>query len=279
MLQKSGKYPKQSPSVKADGVSSTNWTATGRCSCGSQQGFHVCPFDGACPGGTVNGSSRDTQCISGHGGLLCQECTGGLVKRFGDTCSECGENEGVIVLAGSLSGLALFFLLAGLAWKACMRGKRKAAAKEAMHKFRAGWQRRMIAFRTFFGFVQVVSRMSVTYRFTFPPKVQELFDALSFFEYLDFFSVAMRPGCLFQPNFYTRLYTKTLTPLGVLFAIYAAYRCSKSLTTKGWLFDVMFLISFIVFPSLCNTLFSALDCRMYEDGVRGLARHLNSPGN
>jgi hypothetical protein len=92
-------------------------------------------------------------------------------------------------------------------------------------------------------------------------------DALSIFEVVDIFSVLGSPNCLVQPTYFVQLYTKVLTPVSLLVVVFAAYRGSKSERIKAWFFDAFIIISFIVYPSLCNSLFSYFDCKAYEDGV------------
>jgi hypothetical protein len=117
---------------------------------------------------------------------------------------------------------------------------------------RKAFQRRTVPFRTLLGFA---------------PAVGALLDALSIFEVVDIFSVLGSPNSLVQPTYFVQLYTKVLTPVSLLVVVFAAYRGSKSERIKAWFFDAFIIISFIVYPSLCNSLFSYFDCKAYEDGV------------
>ena len=127
---------------------------------------------------------------------------------------------------------------------------------------------------TSFGFVQVASRVSTTFRFTFPAPVRRLLDYLTIFEFINPFNFATSPGCLYSMDVYERLFVQTAVPLMVLGIIYAAYRCTRSSGFKSVLFDVFFLLSFVVYPSVNNALFTFFDCKVYEDGeVRGIKPH------
>jgi hypothetical protein len=127
-------------------------------------------------------------------------------------------------------------------------------------------QRRTVPFRTFLGFVQVASRISVTFRFTYPKLVDDFMAMLSLFELGDLLSMIGKPNCLFTVSYFDQLFFKVVTPLIVLLVLFGVHRCSKDDSIRDLSFDAFVLVSFIVYPGVCSTLFTYFDCKTFEDG-------------
>jgi hypothetical protein len=227
--------------------------------------FHPCPPQAACIGTAII-SDVDDQCGDGYVGLLCRTCDTGFVIKVNQKCGKCEDGEGVRNLGIALVVLAFIAIGAVRGWFMYQQTF-KLTAEQMRNYARKALQRRTVPFRTLIGFVQVVTRLPTTFRFTFPPAVGALLNALSIFEVVDIFSLLGSPSCLVQPTYFVQLYIKVLTPVSLLIVIFAAYWGSKSERVRAWFFDAFIVISFIMYPSLCNSLFSYFDCKAYEDGV------------
>eukprot|EP00935_MAST-01C_sp_MAST-1C-sp1_P000498 g498.t1 len=88
---------------------------------------------------------------------------------------------------------------------------------------------------------------------------------MAVFEVIDVFAFVSEPSCLFEPNFFDSLYFKVCAPLAVMCFLAVATNVVTDPKTKAKFFDLFVVISFSVYPGLCNSLFVYFDCRTYED--------------
>jgi len=215
-----------------------------------------------------NGSKHacDQQCRAGHTGLMCMVCAKDYVKKLGDSrCVKCDDGEGLRGLIGVLAFLAIFLTLATWAWNR-FKKKHQNSMVSWKRDLRRAVQRRTVPFRTFLGFVQVASRISVTFRFTYPKLVDDFMAMLSLFELGDLLSMIGKPNCLFKISYFDQLFFKVVTPLIVLLVLFGVHRCSKDDLKRDLSFDAFVLVSFIVYPGVCSALFTYFDCKTFEDG-------------
>jgi hypothetical protein len=192
-------------------------------------------------------------------------CVGGYVKKLGDRCFKCEDGEGVRGLIGALVAFAVFAILVTWAW--CRySAKNRDSTVDMQRHLRRFIQRRTVPFRTLLGFVQVASRLPTTFRFTFPKVVEDFMAMLSFFELGDLLSAIGKPNCLFEVSYFDQLFFKVATPMLVLLVLFGVHHLSKNDSTKEMCFDAFVLVSFIVYPGVCSTLFTYFDCKAFEDG-------------
>jgi hypothetical protein len=239
------------------------WRATN-----STTTFHPCPARAACVGeiiGDYNKHAADQQCRAGHTGLLCMVCAENYVKKIGNRCVKCEDGEGLRGLMGVLAFFVVFFALAALAWYSYKK-KHHDSMDALTRDLRRAVQRRTVAFRTFLGFVQVVSRIPITFRFTFPKLVDDFMAVPSFFELGDLLSMIGKPNCLFKVSYFDELFFKVVTPLVVLLLLFGVHRFSKNSSSRDLSFDAFVLVSFVMYPGMCSTLFTYFDCKAFEDG-------------
>jgi len=116
--------------------------------------------------------------------------------------------------------------------------------------------------RVLFSFVQIISRVPVTFRLSIPPAVLKFLRYVQFLEIFDLFSFLGNVECLVGSDFISRLVVKVIGTLVVLVAIAISYAVFK----KAWLMSSMLTLSFLVYSSVTSTLFQFLDCQTFEDG-------------
>jgi hypothetical protein len=240
------------------------WRATN-----STTTFHPCPARAACVGEMIAGkgskNATDQQCRAGHTGLLCMVCAENYVRKLSDRCVKCDDGEGIRGLIGVLSFLVSFSTLATWAWYRYKKKHRDSVASW-QRELRRAVQRRTVPFRTFLGFVQVASRISVTFRFTYPKLVDDFLAMLSPLELGELLSMIGKPNCLFKVSYFDQLFFKVATPLILLVILFGVHLCSKSSWKRDLSFDAFVLVSFIAYPGVCSTLFTYFDCKTFEDG-------------
>ena len=128
---------------------------------------------------------------------MCDE-TNGFVLRADDACSQCDAADKRVAVA-LLIGLPLvilagiFILVKKLVHLAGWKTK-----ADIMHGLQENFDRRSSKIRILIAFTQVVSRMAVTFRLTYPPIVNEFLKWLDVFEIFNIFKfVHGRPGTPF----------------------------------------------------------------------------------
>eukprot|EP00937_MAST-01D_sp_MAST-1D-sp2_P007039 g7039.t1 len=97
-------------------------------------------------------------------------------------------------------------------------------ARRKAWDLRGAWMKRAIKVRILFGFVQVITRMTVAYNLRMPSAVAQFFRYLSFFELIDISSLAVNFSCLIDTNYIDKTYVKlTLAAfvVGMLLCWYA----------------------------------------------------------
>jgi hypothetical protein len=250
--------------------------------------FYQCPSIDACPGGafttkaagsdrhlgdegSAGRSARDGQCKKGHVGVRCEMCdeANGFVPRADGSCSQCDAADKKVALAlliglplVAIAGILVFVkLLAHFAqWK---------TNEEIMSGLQDNFDRRSSKIRILFDFTQVVSRMAVTFRLTFLPIVNEFLEWLDVFEFFNIFQFAFIPNCLYTMDYYDQLAGKVLGPTFVLLVCYFGFKIGK----QRWMYEVFLVLSFVCYPSFCDSLFLFFDCKLYEDGENYLVMY------
>jgi surface protein len=243
--------------------------------------FYQCPSIDACPGRAFAsnsgrrldgaGSARDGQCKDGHVGVRCEMCdeTNGYVLRADNSCSQCDEGDKKLAIV-MLIGLPLVTVTGGVVFVKVLAHfadwKPKA---DVWHGLQANFDRRSSKIRILIGFTQIVSRMAVTFRVTFPPIVNKFLKWLDMFEFLNIFQFAFIPNCLYTMDYYDQLAGKVLGPTFVLFICYFGFK----LTKQRWMYEIFLVLSFVCYPSFCDSLFLFFDCKTYEDGENYLVMY------
>jgi hypothetical protein len=223
--------------------------------------FHPCnPLSpGECAGAPIpSNGTRDAQCATGHTGPKCSACdaASGYVRKFGGTCATCAPGEGEMLL---LVAPAVLLVLAAIAY--CVsRFVSAGALSTAMAK-------RTIKSRILFGFVQVLTRMALSYNLQMPPAVSKFYDSMSFLEAVDVTSWISSASCLYTANFITKVYSQTGLALAILLLFIGWLASGRHKTACV---NLALLLSFLIYPPMMSTLFFALGCTEYEDGERYL---------
>jgi hypothetical protein len=254
--------------------------------------FHACnPLDkGECKGAPIpSNGTIDAQCATGHTGPKCSACNtaNGFVRKFGGTCATCapGEGEALLLVAPITLGVLALIVY-------CISRKVSAQA------LRLYLEKRSIKSRILFGFVQVLTRMALSYDLQMPHAVAQFFRALSFLEVVDFTSWFSAVNCLHSSNFITKVYLQTGLALIVLLGFLLWYGAGSiflmldedgngSVSCKEvtrWLrsgckkdskpptksmvtcMNLVLLFTFLIYPSITSTLFFAFGCTEFEDG-------------
>jgi hypothetical protein len=229
------------------------WRATNTSSV-----FHQCPLVIACPGQGFN-NSRNAQCKFGHFGVRCELCDEeeGFVIRPDGTCEQCDAKKRrttmilfVVIPLVIITSAWLFIRWMG--WK----------HNEVLGILRDIFERRASKFRILIGFTQIVSRITVTFRLSFPRVVVDLLRLLNVFEFLNIFKFVFIPNCLYSMGYYDQLICEVLVPAIILVLAMAGYRISG----KAWMYELFLLLSFVCYPAFCESLYGFFDCQEYEDG-------------
>jgi hypothetical protein len=134
--------------------------------------------------------------------------------------------------------------------------------EQIMAGVRDNFDRRASKFRLLVGFTQIMSRIGVTFRITFPPIVMDFMAWLNIFEFVNVFSFAFIPNCLYSLNYYDTLLGSVAGPSFVLLITFVGYK----LTRRRWVYEIFLVLSFTSYPSFCDCLFRFFDCEEYADG-------------
>jgi hypothetical protein len=206
-----------------------------------------------------NYKGRSTQCKHGHVGLRCELCDDkeGFVIRPDGTCEQCDVQKRrttaiifVVVPLTIIIGAWLFICWMG--WK----------RDEVLGIIQDNFDRRASKIRILIGFTQVVSRITVTFRLTFPPIVMDFLRWLNVFEFLNILQFVFIPNCLYSMDYYYQLICEVLGPAALIMLAFLGYR---TYNLRG-MYELFLLLSFVCFPSFCESLFRFFDCQDYEDG-------------
>jgi hypothetical protein len=225
--------------------------------------FYQCPLVAACPGKAFNMSAttmtRDAQCKFGHAGVRCELCDEekGFVIRPDGTCEQCDAQKRrttiiMFVVVPLVVITSAWLFIRWLGWK----------NDEVLGIVRDNFERRASKIRILIGFTQVVSRIKVTFRLTFPPVVMDFLRWLNVFEFLNIFKFVFIPNCLYSMDYYDQLICEVLGPAVVLVLAFVGYRTYN----RQWMYEIFLILSFVCFPAFCESLFRFFDCQEYEDG-------------
>jgi hypothetical protein len=250
--------------------------------------FYQCPSIDACPGGaftpeapgsdrrlgnagSAGRSARDGQCKKGNVGVRCEMCdeANGYVPRADDSCSQCDADDKKLALA-LLIGLPLGTVAGGFVFVKVLAhfAEWKTNAK-IMRGLQDNFDRRSSKIRILIAFTQVVSRFAVTFRLAFPPIVNKFLQWLDIFEFFNIFQFAFIPNCLYTMDYYDQLAGKVLGPTFVLLVCYFGFKFGK----QRWMYEIFLVLSFVCYPSFCDSLVLFFDCKEYEDGENYLVMY------
>jgi hypothetical protein len=98
---------------------------------------------------------------------------------------------------------------------------------DIMHDLQENFDRRSSKIRILIAFTQVVSRMAVTFRLTYPPIVNEFLKWLDVFEIFNIFKFVFIPNCLYTMDYYEQLAGKVLGPTFVLLVCHLGFKLGK----------------------------------------------------
>jgi hypothetical protein len=200
------------------------------------------------------------QCAGGYVGLRCSVCdTGnGFARNPVGQCSQCGPGEAdravALMIFGAFVVLPAILMLGY--WWLKKRSLRVNALLDAL-------SRRSVKLKIMIGFVQVLSRMTVSFRLRLPRLSLDFLNLMAYLDIFDIFSMSANMRCVYSSSYYTKLYLQTLGPLLALVLIFGAYRITKNAA----LYDMALFISFLVYAPTCNALFMYFDCQLFEDGL------------
>eukprot|EP00936_MAST-01D_sp_MAST-1D-sp1_P001211 g1211.t1 len=217
--------------------------------------FHPCAtWGGKCIGGAIDGDQgRDGQCGLGRAGPLCTACGPGLVRGTGGKCTVCSAAEGPGMLV-----LALVLLVALIAVVA--------------FALRSSWlqhalEERAVKARILFGFVQVLSRVNVSYRLQLPVEVVRLLETLAYLEIFDLAALFGSLRCVVGDfSYIDRVYVHTCSATVLLAVIGVVAALAPFKATRTAASNALLLISFVTYPSVVTTLFNVFGCTTFEDG-------------
>jgi hypothetical protein len=156
--------------------------------------------------------------------------------------------------------LMVWLLKSFLIWYAEKMNLDAEAVIDSVHR---AFHKRVIKFRILIGLTQVLSRLTVTYRMTFPPIFTRFLSILELAEFVDPFTLLAGLRCLWAPDYYLTLMCKILGPLTILVLLYLIFKLGNSQPA----YDIFLLFLYVAFPSFCNNLFRYFDCREYEDNA------------
>jgi hypothetical protein len=235
------------------------WRATN-----TSTAFHQCPLAAACPGtGFNNSRSLNAQCNHGHVGVRCELCNNdeGFVVRPDNTCEQCDaqKRKTTIILFAVVPPVVIIGAWLFISWLGWKRG-------DVLDNLRDNFERRASKIRILIGFTQVVSRITVTFRLTFPLIVLDFLRWLNLFEFINIFHFVFIPNCLYSMDYYDQLICEVLGPAAVLVLAFVGYRTYH----QQWMYELFLLLSFVCYPSFCESLFRFFDCQEYEDGEKYL---------
>eukprot|EP00935_MAST-01C_sp_MAST-1C-sp1_P000904 g904.t1 len=232
--------------------SSTNEWNCAECGAGTYQAKSGQSYCDSCPSNSKY--NADTQAC---------ECSRGYFMRIEEqVCQVCPANSDC-----RQAGFTLHTLEPAQGhWRATNVSLVFHQCPNVLHGLRENFERRASKFRILVGFTQVLSRVPVTFRLTFPPIVTDFLHWLDVFEFLNIFHFAFTPNCLHSLDYYDRLMARVLGPAITLALAYIGHQ----LTRQQWMYEVFLLLSFVCYPAFCDSLFRFFDCREYEDGERYL---------
>ena len=125
---------------------------------------------------------------------------------------------------------------------------------------------RAVKTRILFGFVQVVTRMELSYQLRLPASVVAFFAHLGYIEILDLSALFGSMRCLVNHTYIERVYAQTCSAAVLLLATGLLSVRASSPATRASASNAMLLLSFMMYPSMVTTLFNVFGCTKYEDG-------------
>jgi hypothetical protein len=186
------------------------------------------------------------------------------VRKLGDFCGKCGENEGRNTI------LTIVFLIASVIFGAPPAYKMWYTRVWPKQKW-PGWkhlqtaiQERSSKARIFFGFVQVASRLEIAFRFQLPQLVRALFDYLLQLELFDLSMVfSTSVNCIRRTDFIDRISLQSFLCLVILSLFGLFYLLFRKRTTRRLILDATLTFIFVIYSSMTTLLFRFLDCKYF----------------
>ena len=217
-----------------------------------------CSIKGLCPGKVAGGG--DETCLANHRGPYCKLCMPDYAPNSEGKCRPCSEAGGMAVdaiLKQPLLFLLFLFLLA-MPW---LLPRLKAAGARLLPT-RAISRLRPVM-KISLGFAQVVGLVSQVYQIEFPLEFATFVDKFFMPFNINIFSAI--PMQCFKWHFHQKLVFSCVAPLVavLVLTLIAARMGSKA---RGQLLRLVLLFAFIIFPTLCTTIFQAWGCETFDEG-------------
>jgi len=124
-----------------------------------------------------------------------------------------------------------------------------------------------------FVFFQVILLFQEVYLIEYPDVYLNFLNFFSFFE-LDLFSVA-KMDCVITGKFLSKLLFSTILPIVVSLLLYVGWIISRTKfgndskqfkIIENTLINLFIILTYVLYPSLCATIFSSFVCEDFEDG-------------
>lgn len=131
----------------------------------------------------------------------------------------------------------------------------------------------MVKIKIAFVFFQVILLFQEVYLIQYSSPYSEFLSFLSFIE-LDLFSVA-RMECAVSGGYLSKLIFSTCIPIGISFFLFLGWIFSffkfgretrQFKIIENTLINLFIIMTYVLFPSLCATIFSSVVCEEFDDG-------------
>jgi len=128
-------------------------------------------------------------------------------------------------------------------------------------------------FKIMFVFFQVILLFQEVYLIQYPRPYVDFLALFSFIE-LDLFTVA-KMDCAISGGFLSKLLFSTILPIGISLLLFIGWIVSRSKfgndsrqfkIIENTLINLFIILTYVLFPSLCATIFSSFVCEDFDDG-------------
>jgi len=233
----------------------------------------------------------DALCRDGHVGPFCEMCAPDHYKDPTGLCNACDASGGSVGLTLAIPVVMLVLALVLGTCAACAaRKKAVQAAERANDKLeaegRAGGSELEVAGRgepsgallvlskIGLSLIQVLTQIGTVFAIRFPNVFASVLRWLAVLQ-LDFLTL-MPLDCVFPVDFHTSLLLRTLVPLVVMLVLaafgFSALHMGGDKPTSSWtwlgnlLFNLVFAILFLIYPSISSKTFATFQCEDLDDG-------------
>ena len=131
----------------------------------------------------------------------------------------------------------------------------------------------MVKIKIAFVFFQVILLFQEVYLIQYPSPYSQFLSFFSFFE-MDLFSVA-KMDCAVSGGFLGKLIFSTCIPIGISFFLFIGWIVGLKFYSRetrqfkiieNTLINLFIIMTYVLFPSLCATIFSSVVCEEFDDG-------------